>query len=64
MQDLSPDIQEQNRPEVVEGELIYEDKKSNTLRNMLIAAGVLLILSCCCCVSAGIIFSALGNIQW
>jgi hypothetical protein len=56
MQDLP-----QNQPEVVEGEIVFEDQKSNTLRNVLIAAGTLLILSCCCCVSAGIMFSMLGN---
>ncbi len=63
MQDLLPDIPEQDRPEVVEGEIIYGDKKNNTLRNVLIAVGVSLILSCCCCASAGLIFAALGNIQ-
>ena len=61
MQDLPQNIPEQAPPEVVEGEIIYEDQKSNTLRNLLIAAGVLLILSCCCCTSVGIIFAAFGN---
>ncbi len=56
MQDLP-----QDQPEVVEGEIVFEDQKSNTLRNLLIGGGVLLILSCCCCATAGIMFSMLGN---
>jgi methionine synthase I (cobalamin-dependent) len=64
MQDLPQNIPNQTPPEVVEGELVYEDTKNNTLRNLLIAAGVLLILGCCCCASAGIIFSALGSVQF
>ena len=56
------DLPQQDLPEVVEGELVYEGQKSNTMRNILIAVGVLLILSCCCCASAGIIFAALGDI--
>ncbi len=56
MQDLP-----QDQPEVVEGEIVFEDKKNNILRNLLIGGAVLLILSCCCCATVGIMFSVLGN---